>query len=761
MKNILKLLIFFISSSVFAQVPTVDFSFTPTQLVQDVLAGPGVQISNVKFNDNANYTGKQIAKFNYAGNQIAFGSGIVMGSGYVATNNTGTSGGIIGPNNTAEGTFPAASFWTGVSIPAAENIRSDAQLQQYDYNNNGIENVGRLEFDFIPTGNKVKFEFIFGSEEYNAYVCSDFYDLFGFFVTGPNPAGGNYTNRNFAIVPGTTLPISINTINNGSVGAEGSSSDCVTGGMSNSQYYAGAPGAHFQMNGATKAMEIEFNVICGETYHFKFAIADASDELLDSWVFLKAGSFSSDAAQVTVASVSGSTSIVEGCSTAEFLFTRPADAADTALTIRYEISGSAIEGQDFDPLVNPITFAPGQDSLYLSFVPIQDGIAEGLDSVIIRVFLVNECGDTIVSQGIVYIIDEPNIEIAETDPTVFCSNDLIPISAVASGGQAPYTYTWNNGATGSNINVATSLNGPFEYYVTATDICGYSKTDTVTITLNQTLRIDTLISLPTTACLNTGTVSAVISGISGTPTYSWNATSFTGPQISNTTIGTNVGAGWHYFTVTDNICTEKDSVFVDPINPPTAVINPDKTSGCNPTKFTLDNNSLHSSTYLWNTGNGYYTVNSLAAQEVTLSSTSTIYLIATDGTCSDTTSVTLTIVNCGCTDPIALNYDANAVLEDGSCQYEDPVIELPNVFSPNGDNVNDEYTFKKLHLVSIQYWIFNRWGNLMFETNQLDKYWNGKSNGKDASEGVYFIKYRAVGINGKEFEGHSFFHLER
>lgn len=103
MRNIFTTLVVTLGFSIFslAQTPTIQLASatnTPTQLVQDVLAGPGVQISNVKFNDNANYAGNQIGKFTYTGSQIPFSAGLVMGSGGVS-NAAGTALGIIGPNN--------------------------------------------------------------------------------------------------------------------------------------------------------------------------------------------------------------------------------------------------------------------------------------------------------------------------------------------------------------------------------------------------------------------------------------------------------------------------------------------------------------------------------------------------------------------------------------------------------------------------------------------------------------------------------------
>src|SRR5690606_18836880 len=151
-----------------------------------------VQVSNVTFNGNGNYVGNQIGKFDYVGTQIDFTSGIVMGSGGVT--------GLTGPN-TGNSSLPA---------PNGTSVSGDAQLQGI-VGVNSLYDIGKLEFDFIPAGNTVTFNFKFASEEYDEYVCSDFHDVFGFFVTALTPIGGTYNNTNLALVPGTTLPITINT----------------------------------------------------------------------------------------------------------------------------------------------------------------------------------------------------------------------------------------------------------------------------------------------------------------------------------------------------------------------------------------------------------------------------------------------------------------------------------------------------------------------------------------------------------------------
>ena len=82
------------------------------------------------------------------------------------------------------------------------------------------------------------------------------------------------------------------------------------------------------------------------------------------------------------------------------------------------------------------------------------------------------------------------------------------------------------------------------------------------------------------------------------------------------------------------------------------------------------------------------------------------------------------------------NINGNAFCID-NCPY----YELPNVFTPNGDGINDLFKPRKYRFIEkIEFQVFNRWGNPVFDTENIDINWNGKDkdSGKDLSSGVYF-----------------------
>lgn len=214
------------------------------------LAGPGITINN------ASYTGATAASGYFSGG-IAAGIGIE--SGIVLT--SGAASNLQGTSNTSDG------------ISTSNALPGDAQLD--DLITQLTYDATVLEFDFsLTTGDTAYFNFVFGSEEYNEYVDS-FNDVFGFFVGGIN----------YALIPGTTTPVSINNVNNGD----------------NSAYYndndpsdLGTPTPYpFEYDGFTDVFGVTIDgLTAGNTYNIALNIADAADYALDSGVFIQGGTFS-------------------------------------------------------------------------------------------------------------------------------------------------------------------------------------------------------------------------------------------------------------------------------------------------------------------------------------------------------------------------------------------------------------------------------------------------------------------------------------
>lgn len=1017
-KTLLLSLLFFSSLGVEAQL-TVDNSLTPQQLVQNILAGSGVQVSNITF------TGEivQIGSFNGQNSNIGFASGVLLTSGDINV--------AVGPNDLGGDGFAAGG-------------NSDPDLDQI-VDPNGSFDAAILEFDFIPISDTIKFNYVFASEEYLEYVNSGVNDAFGFFISGPG-INGPFTNNaeNIALIPGTTTPVTIDNLND----------------QSFSQFYINneePPGQTIQYDGFSVPLQAIYQVVCGQTYHLKLAISDAGDQVFDSGVFLEAGSLSSVGVNIDLQTVTGEDIIYESCTPAQFVFSRPSSMTADTTIVNYELTGTAVEGVDYDFLTDTIIFLPGEDTVALDLNAFQDNIPEGDETVIVTATYVSDCGDTItvttnltlsedpifdaiknapvvfcpsdsvemriqaiggtppytytwsnaevgdtvygsingigtvtyyvevvdfcgfiyndsvivtqsppppidlsvtaplasciedsvlmiadaqngvqpltitwsnggtgsfvfgltagfptyyvtatddcgfteldsitiqpapdpvlfttvpdvlvfcpadsivltafafngfapytytwsttevndtilgsingagtvtyyvsaedicgnvaLDSAVITQTDAPAIDILLTAPLVICIEDSVQMTAFASGGAQPleplgwsnggtgnfvfgltaglptytvtatdacgntetesitlqaapdpvlniiapdrlvqcpddeivltalagngfepYTYTWSNGTVNDSTTVAIDENGTISFQVTATDICGNTISDSVRVTMNQTLSIDSLNAEPASSCVDNGATSSFVSGNTGTINYNWSGPGPSGGVISSGPSAVNLGEGWYYLVVTDNVCVDVDSIFVDGLNPPVADFSIATDLGPAPQTVTFSNNSQNGDSYEWDFGNGDDAIVPTTASQSSLYTENIPY------------TVTLYVIQQTCIDSMSLTFELIAL----------PSYHLPNIFTPNGDAVNANFTLSPTNFSTFTYSIFNRWGNLIFEGDLSNPNWDGiANNGKEAEEAVYFYRYSGVALNGEVKEGHGYFHLKK
>ncbi|MGF1564553.1 MAG: choice-of-anchor L domain-containing protein, partial [Flavobacteriales bacterium] len=237
-----------------------QLAVTPSNNAVDLanqIVGAGVTISNAQLNCGEDGSG---IFSNGGSTNIGIQDGILLTTGLAAD--------AIGPND--DGDLGTSTFNGG-----------DPDLQALIPQT--INDACVLNFDFIAESNVLSVQYVFGSEEYHEFANSSFNDVFAFFVSGPNPAGGNYVNQNVALLPNSNIPVSINNVNNGSSN---------TGPCTNCEYLVNnIGGLTIQYDAFTVVLTASVEIIPGETYAFKFAIADAGDRILDSGVFIKGSSF--------------------------------------------------------------------------------------------------------------------------------------------------------------------------------------------------------------------------------------------------------------------------------------------------------------------------------------------------------------------------------------------------------------------------------------------------------------------------------------
>lgn len=271
-KLILSLLAIVFYANCFSQNITVDTqSFTPQELVEDILIGMGcvenVQVTNA-VSGNFGTMDSSFGYFNGNNSSFPFEEGIVLSSGRVSN--------VPGPNDDLSD--DDAGGWTG-----------DTDLENALMISNTI-NATVIEFDFTPQENLINFRYIFASEEYregDPNTCR-FSDAFAFLIREQ----GTTAYDNIAVVPGTNTPVLVTTVrpdiidNNGNV-------RCMA---ENEEFFGQFNGtnAPINFNGQTAILTAETNVTPNVNYHIKLVLADEGNARFDSAVFLEARSFGSN-----------------------------------------------------------------------------------------------------------------------------------------------------------------------------------------------------------------------------------------------------------------------------------------------------------------------------------------------------------------------------------------------------------------------------------------------------------------------------------
>jgi hypothetical protein len=252
---------------------TVNSNLTALQLAQ-MLVPPCATLTN------AVYTGVYAACGAFSGGN---GCGLPLDSGVILA--TGDITNAIGPNNLSG----ATTAFGANGDPDLENLVGRGQTHD----------AAVLEFDIISTNAfALGFQYIFASEEYPEWI-GPFNDPLAIFISTNRSATNWINTNNIALVPGTSLAVSINTINGGCAlnGNGGQIS------ASNPQYYVdnhdptylsmppyaeAAPVFNIQYDGMTVLLTAQAQIAANVTNHIKIAIADYGDDLYDSAVFVKA-----------------------------------------------------------------------------------------------------------------------------------------------------------------------------------------------------------------------------------------------------------------------------------------------------------------------------------------------------------------------------------------------------------------------------------------------------------------------------------------
>lgn len=283
------------------------------------------------------------------------------------------------------------------------NTRGDRDLDILSNlvgNGQRSEDACIVELDVQVFTNELRYEYVFGSEEYPEFVGTAFNDIFALLISGPNIDGiPEIDNQaNMATLPGSETVVEINNVSH----------------LKNWEYFRNNSahtgleydGMTSDFMGIKKSLTASAEVIPCETYHLKFAIADRSDRKLDSGVFIS--EIRSGTPSLEVLYNTDVQNFVEGCSNDQ-------SSLDVVLsrsfadTVYYDVvvTGTATQGVDYiADIPNRISFAPGQSRLNFPFYPLADDIDEEEEIVIIQLRSQTECGDIVVEELHVRLYDE-------------------------------------------------------------------------------------------------------------------------------------------------------------------------------------------------------------------------------------------------------------------------------------------------------------------------------------------------------------------
>lgn len=736
---------------------TVNNALTVEELVNDVLLGEGVEATNITYNGSpgdSSYV--QVGTYVMDDSETVFpiDSGLLMSTSDLNIVNEGGN---------------------GTNIPPFPNYGDDENdldsIAGFPINNAAV-----IEFDFTATSDSVKFNYIFSSAEYPSWTCSNYNDVFGFFLSGPG-ISGEYANDaiNIALIPNSTYAVGINSVNSGSPVNDPDCLEANPNYMEDSQYFISndpPDPSSIQIPGHTVTLSALADIECGATYHIKLAIGNASDQTLQSAVFLEAGSFSAfGEVFVDVSPTIGGSAVsnpdydsvlVAGCSEAYIELLRP--SGQTVDSIIVEFGGTAVEDEDYELGENDTLFffPDGVDTLGFTVSTLWDGMAGENEELVISIYYQDGCGEYDTASTTIPIVDPYHFTSETEDVEVICPAETVGITAQGVDGIEPYLYNWGNPGINQEVNVDVPPDSAY-YTVSIIDACGFETIHDSVMVLNSIpppLETD-IDPFEQPECTNQPiALYTTTEGGNGDYTYIWEdgqGNAYPGndgigveninqviqfnPEPVNYTSDLPV-----YLTVIDTCGTMvEDSVEINyPFFDPITVNFPVQTDNCpeNPLEIkAVTAGGAGDTQFLWGVDND--------GAKVEPDNQQTTYLTPGGGI------NTYAVVARDKCNRAGYDYSYLDVENQGQIRpagFDDHVDSLNvikldrlmNVITPNGDNKNDYFVIEGIEKFDdAQVQILDRWGKVIYETDNYQagdplKRSGDAFDGRDFEDGTYF-----------------------
>ncbi len=343
--------------------------------------------------------------------------------------------------------------------------------------------------------------------------------------------------------------------------------------------------------------------------------------------------------------------------------------------------------------------------------------AVGVGNYTLTVTDANGCPATNGTGIVMTSLNAPIVNITSVNST--CNNANGSATANASGGVGNYTYLWIPGGQ-TTASISSLL--PGNYSVTVTDNLGCSTIQDVTI--NATGGISIQSSSVNAICGSSlGSLSATASGGDGNYTYTWQ------PGNLNGATQTNVPAGTYTLTVTDGSgcsATSAENVTMSgslnvQTNPTITVID----AGESVNLFASYSPQIPGAIYTWTPPTGL--------------------------SCTD------------CPNPIATptvttNYEVTVTTPDGCMGKANSEVRIrivcgdffvPTIFSPNGDGQNDYFQIYGNCIAAMHLKVFDRWGELVFESDDQNFSWDGTFKGEIMNSASFVYHLSITTLDGE------------
>ena len=476
-----------------------------SQIIQS-LAGSGITISNIQTNVPA-YASTMYGSFSCgSAAKLGIESGLVLTTGSVdSAKGPNDDSGMTGDHQLLPG-FPNDGY------PLLDAIAGG----------DGHDAIW-VSFDIVSNSDSIKFDYVFASEEYKEFVNSQFNDVFGFFISGPGITG----TKNLAVLPNSTDPVTINSINhltNSQYYIDNDYDDYLNNGLQIPPTIDATRFFNFQYDGLTVVLTARTQVQPGQTYHLILAIEDVGDWILDAGVFIGGGSITSGSCIPSVTISSNPNGAI--CAGTNVTFTATPTNGGTTPAYQWKLNGNNVG-------TNSNTY---QNSSLINGDKITCVLTSNASCASPTTATSNEITMIVITPLV------PSVLIAADPNGTICAGTNVTFTATPTNGGATPAYQWklngNNVGTNSNTYSNNALvNGDIVTVVMTSSLACTSPTTatstgiTMIVTATVVPSVNINANPGNTICTGTNVSFTAIPTNGGTPSYQW--------KLNGANVGTN------------------------------------------------------------------------------------------------------------------------------------------------------------------------------------------------------------------------------